>query len=101
MIRLKQSLADVLYAASITPETWQLRSPTDEADLDWLGSWSVAENLAHLAIYEELVAAPILEAIAGGRDGTAEVQSVIEGDYENRWKALSESPMDAIAQRLS
>lgn len=99
--RLHRSLADVLYAVSITPETWLSRSPANEVGLDWLGGWSVAENLAHLAVYEECVAAPVLEAIAVGRDATAAVITVIEGDYEDRWLALARLPLDDIAQRLS
>jgi hypothetical protein len=99
--RLTQSLADVLYAASITPDSYHYRSPAAAMGLEWLGTWSLAENLAHLAIYEENIAAPILEAIVAGRDAAAEVNSVIESDYEARWQALSMSPLDEIAQRLS
>ncbi len=99
--RLTHSLADVLYAASIAPDTYHYRSPADAAGLEWLGTWSVAENLAHLAIYEEQVAAPILEAIVAGRDASADVNSVIESDYEVRWHALSKSPLEEIARRLS
>ena len=98
--RLTQSLADVLYAASITPATYHYRSPAAATGLEWLGTWSVAENLAHLAVYEEHVAAPILEAIVTGRDATAEVNSVIESDYESLWQALTNSRLDEIAQRL-
>jgi hypothetical protein len=99
--RLAQSLADVLYAASITPAIYHYRSPAAATGLVWFGTWSVAENLAHLAVYEEHVAAPILEAIVAGRDATAEVNSVIESDYEAHWQALSKSPLDEIVQRLS
>ena len=76
--RLNHSLLDVLYAASITPEFWRFRTPQGEPGLEWLGSWSVADNLAHLAVYEEQVAAPILEAIREGRDGGSDVMSVFE-----------------------
>ena len=99
--RLTRSLADVLYAVSIAPDTYHYRSPADATGLEWLGTWSVAENLAHLAVYEEHIAAPILEAILAGRDASAEVNSVIESDYEARWQALSIAPLDEIAQRLS
>jgi DinB superfamily len=99
--RLTRSLTDVLYAASITPDTYHYRSPAAASGLEWLGTWSVAENLAHLAVYEEHVAAPILEAIVADRDATAEVTSVIESDYDTHWRALSKSTLDEIAQRLS
>ncbi len=80
--RLQESLAAVLYAVSISPASWHYRPPSDDPDLVWLGSWSVAQNLAHLAVYEEQVAAPILTAIAAGRDAAHEVNSVIESDYD-------------------
>jgi hypothetical protein len=99
--RLQQSLATVLYAVSIAPETWHYQAPADDAELSWLGSWSVAQNLAHLAVYEEQVAAPILEAIAAGRDGAADVASALESDYETLWQELATCSMDEIAQRLS
>lgn len=99
--RLQQSLASVLYAVAIIPDAWHSRTPDDDPALAWLGSWSVAENLAHLAVYEELVAAPILEAIAAGRDGSADVASVIEHDYEALWQELSAAPIDEIADRLA
>lgn len=100
MARLSQSLDDVLYAVSITPEYWHYRSPATEPGLSWLGSWSVADNLAHLAVYEEQIAAPILGAIREGRDSSSEVISVLESDYEALWQALSKSPLDDIAARL-
>jgi hypothetical protein len=99
--RLRRSLDDVLYAVSITPETWRHRAPATVEGLDWLGGWSVAENLAHLAVYEESIAAPVLEAILAGRDGTDDVISVLEGDYEARWRNLAASPIEHISQRLA
>jgi hypothetical protein len=99
--RLSRSLDDVLYAVSITPQFWHYRSPADDPGLSWLGSWSVADNLAHLAIYEEQIAAPILEAIREGRDESSEVVSVLESDYEALWQVLSKSPLDDIAARFS
>jgi hypothetical protein len=99
--RLEQSLADVLYAVAITPEAWRHRSPASIPGLDWLGSWSVTENLAHLAVYEEQIAAPILEAISTGRDADADVESVLENDYEAHWQALATLPQLEIAARLT
>ena len=60
----------------------------------------MADNFAHLAVYEEQIAAPILEAIREGRDASSEVTSVLESDYENLWQAVSKSPLDDIAARL-
>src|SRR3954463_5660531 len=82
--RLEQSLADVLYGVEMTPPAWLYRSPWRDP-----AAWSVAQNLAHLAVYEEQVAAPILEALAAGTDATAAVISVIEGDYDELWQHLA------------
>jgi hypothetical protein len=98
--RLEQSLADILFAVSVTPEPWRYRTPSDDPALRRLGDWSVARNVAHLAVYEEQVAAPILEAIAAGRDCSTDVVSVLEGDYQNIWEVLSGSPLETIVQRL-
>jgi hypothetical protein len=99
--RLRQSLDTVLHAVAITPDSWQYRRPVNDPDLDWLGSWSVADNLAHMAVYEAQVAAPVLEAIAAGRDGTADVVTVSESDYESLWQALATAPIGEIAEELS
>lgn len=93
--RLQQSLADVLYAVEMTPPQWLYRSPWRDPT-----SWSVAQNLAHMAVYEERVAAPILEALAAGTDATDAVNSVIESDFDELWQQLATEPIDVIAERL-
>jgi hypothetical protein len=93
--RLERSLADVLYAVEMTPPEWLYRSPWRDPS-----TWSVAQNLAHMAVYEEQVAAPILEALAAGTDATASVASVLESDYDDRWEQLATEPIGVIAGRL-
>ena len=93
--RLQQSLADVLYAVEITPPEWLYRSPWRDP-----AAWSVAQNLAHMAVYEEQVAAPILEALAAGTDATDAVTSVIEWDYDELSQQLATEPVEVIAERL-
>src|SRR3954453_6629171 len=86
--RLQQSLADVLYAVELTPPEWLYRSPWRDP-----ATWRVAQNLAHLAVYEEQVAAPILEARASGTDATGAVMSVLESDYDEIWQHLASEPI--------
>jgi DinB superfamily len=93
--RLQQSLADLLYAVEITPPEWLYRSPWRDP-----AAWSVAQNLAHMAVYEEQVAAPILEALAAGTDATDAVMSVIEGDFDELWQQLATEPIEVIAERF-
>lgn len=98
--RLEQSLADVLYAVAITPKDWLYRSPGPDHYDPRVPAWNVAQNLAHLAVYEEQIAAPILEALAAGTDAAAAVISVMESDYDDLWERLAIEPIDVIAERL-
>src|SRR5262245_59494972 len=91
--RLEQSLADVLSAVAMTPPHWHYRSA-------WPDAWSVAQNLAHLAVYEEQIAAPILEALAAGTDASDAVMSVLESNYDYLWEQLATEPIDVITERL-
>ena len=53
-----------------------------------------------LAVYEEQVAAPILESLAAGTDATDAVTSVLESDFDDLWQQLASEPIDVIAGRL-
>jgi hypothetical protein len=99
--RLQTSLETVRYAVSVVPPDWHARLPTDQPGLEWLGSWSVAQTLAHLVVYEELVAVPILEAIVTGGDAAAEVATAMERAYDDRWLALSASPVAELLRLLT
>lgn len=55
-------------------------------------------NLAHLATYEELVACPVLEALAAGRDGSGAVTSANERVEEAL--RVSAQPLDELMERL-
>jgi hypothetical protein len=60
--RLTKSLETLEWALSGVPPQWLYRPLT--------GEWSVARNVAHLAVYEDFLAAPVLEDLAAGGDGT-------------------------------
>jgi hypothetical protein len=53
-----------------------------------------------MAVYEEHVAAPILESLAAGSDVTDAVNSVIESDFDDRSQQLATEPIEVIAGRL-
>ena len=79
----------------------------------WAGSpepgWSIATNLAHLAVYEERLAAPVIEDLAAGGDGTGPHVGVPAGGEGgasgDAWLLagaieLAEAPLDAVLERL-
>jgi hypothetical protein len=92
--RLRDSLATLEWAVENVPERWSHALPdyVDPAE------WAVARILAHVAIYEEGVAAPVLEEMAAGRDGSA-VEFSGEGSMAEA-EALSREPLDVIMARL-
>jgi hypothetical protein len=64
--RLRESVATVEWAVERIPEEWTHALP-DTLPTD---SWTVAMNLGHLIVYDELIAMPVLKALADGGDGT-------------------------------
>jgi DinB superfamily len=91
---LRSSLATIEWATRVLPPQWTnaLREhyPPD--------SWTVTMNLAHMVLYEERLAVPMLESLAEGNDGTDRVQSVSE-QYPDA-VLLAEEPMDELMRRL-
>lgn len=63
--------------------------------------WSVAQNLAHLAIYEERLGAPLLEDLACGGDGTGiGLSTPREDQFLAEWESLAQKPIETILARL-
>jgi hypothetical protein len=94
--RLRDSLATLEWAAAMIPGRWThtLREsyPPD--------AWSAAMNLAHLVVYEEQVAAPVLEALAAGGDGASATRSAMESWFLKDAEAIAGEPVPALLQRL-
>jgi hypothetical protein len=61
--------------------------------------WSAATNLAHLVIYEERIAVPVLLAATHARDGAADVRSGDEGWLVHDAEALGREPFLGIIGR--
>src|SRR5438552_1593959 len=76
---LAGSLRTVEWAVAQVPEQWHHRSPGGVSPVFPADTWGAAMNLAHLTVYEERVAAPVLEALAVGGDARDAVPSSGEG----------------------
>ncbi len=94
---LRDALNTVESAARRIPAQWTHANPafypTD--------GWTVAMNLAHLTVYEEAMANPVLAAMAKGGDGVGATKSDVETWFLNDTLALSPEPLDALLKRLS
>lgn len=94
--RLRESLRVVEWAAEHIPAAWTHENP----DYYATDAWSVAMNLAHLAIYEEQIANPLLAALFAGEDGVSAVKSAMENWILDASIALAKEDFAAILARL-
>lgn len=94
--RVRSSFETVAWAARMVPadftHTLMPGLPDD--------AWTVAMNLAHLVMYDEGIALPILESLAAGEDGTTRVRTTNENWFYNDAVALSSEPVEAMLTRL-
>ena len=61
--------------------------------------WSAAMNLAHLALYEERVAIPVLAAASRREDGATTVRSSEEGPLEGAARSLAAEDFASVVRR--
>ena len=57
-------------------------------------------NVAHLVVYEEELANPILASLAAGGDGSAAVRPNLLAWWEPDAKAIASEPLDLLVPRL-
>jgi hypothetical protein len=93
---LRDSLKTIESFLSRVPKQWTHAAPDGSPD----GAWSVAMNLAHLAIYEEGIAAPVLESVAAGGTGEEAVPSALESWFLKDAEAIAGQPIETLAARL-
>ena len=93
---MRDSFETVAWAARMVPEGFT------HAPMPWQPAedWSVAMNLAHLVVYDESIASPILESMAAGEDGTTLVRSTVENWFLDEMVALSREPVEMLLSRL-
>ena len=94
---LRDSFEIVAAAARSIPSAWTHANP------DWYppDAWSVAINIAHMAVYEAQMANPVLAAMASGGDGVGATKSDAESWFLADAIALAPEPLDALLTRLS
>ena len=91
---LRDSLTTVEWAVSLLPERWSHALP----DYYEPEAWGAAMNVAHLAVYEDKLAGPVLASLAAGGDGTDASASVDERTAEAF--AIADQPLPALLDRL-
>jgi DinB family protein len=80
------------WAIQLIPADLAARTPRS-------GGWSVAANLAHLVVYEERIAVPVLEAAVRREDGAGSVPSGDEDWLARDSETLAKDPFREIVAR--
>lgn len=94
--RLADSLRDLEFGLGMVPPQWTHAAVPDAP----AGSWTVSMNLAHLAIYEEVTALPLLRSFEPDFDIDGARRGGDESWFFKQAVALSEQPVAAILDRL-
>ena len=94
--RLRDSMTDLEFGFSRVPAQWSHALPPTVA----AGAWTVAMNLAHLTIYEESMALPVLRSFDPGFDPLGKPRGGDESWFYNDALALSAEPIEAMLGRL-
>lgn len=93
--RFKESLEAIEWAAGEIPEQYHHALPDFYAP----DEWHAAMNLAHIVVYEEQLANPVMEALAAGGDGVTAVRSGLESWFYNDSVAASSEPLPVLLER--
>ena len=85
-----------MWAAKLVPAGYTHAllpgAPTD--------AWTVTMNIAHLIVYDEGIAVPVLESLAAGENGTTKIRTDNEAWFYNDAVALAADPLDALLDRF-
>ncbi len=95
--RLRESLETVVWSARLVPTQFTHALPAWYPD----DAWTVAMNLAHLAVYHDAIANPVLESLVEGRDGTTKIRSDNENWFLNDAIAMAGDPLESLLERLA
>jgi hypothetical protein len=95
--RLAHSLETIEWAVGQIPEAYTHKVPDFyEAD-----EWGVAMNLAHLIVYDEGIANPILGDLAKGGDGLGSTKSHLEHWFAQDALDIADQPIDHLMSRFA
>ncbi len=88
--QMEESLRALEWALSVLPPAL-LKPEPRRLDVR-RGEWSPAMQVAHLAAYEQRLAAPVLEALANGGDGSEVLESLRVG-YDADQSQMASEPL--------
>lgn len=94
--RLEGSFETVAAFVDVVPERYTHTLPPGWPD----DAWTVAMNLAHMVVYEEMLAAPVLDALAAGGDGSAAAPSGAEDWFTRETLAAAALDVATLVTRL-
>jgi hypothetical protein len=99
LARLGDAHRALSWTVRTLPESWHHRPPGGLVVGCDDGTWSVAQNLAHLIVYEEEVTLVALEALLHGGKGFGRMSPRDPG-FLLRWEHLSTEPIAFLLDRL-
>ena len=97
--QLDESLRTLEWAVALVPDGWSHQSPSGKMSAEE-GAWSVAMNLAHLALYEERLPTTVLESLLAGGDGVSDTWFQEPSPFVDAAVALASAPLSEIFKRL-
>lgn len=100
MQMLEQSRDVLAWVVARIPSDWHHRSPGGIVRGLPKDAWSIAMNIAHLALYEDKIANPILYDLSTRGDGTGAVQSTHMSWFWRDVLSLTEQPLEEIMERF-
>jgi hypothetical protein len=100
LARLRDAHRALTWAVETLPEDWHHRSPGGLVVGCEEDAWSVAQNLAHLVVYEEEVTLVALESLLHGGRGVGRT-SPRDPAFLRRWEHLSAEPATRLLDRLA
>ncbi len=95
--QLEESLRALEWALSVLPAP--LLKPEPRRLDPRRGEWPPSMQVAHLAAYEQRLAAPVLEALAKGGDGSEVLQS-LRGGYDADQSQMASEPVGYTLETL-
>jgi hypothetical protein len=87
--RLRQSLETVEWAVRRIPPAYSHEMPEGMV----ADEWSAAMNLAHLIVYDEEIANPVLASLAEGGDAVGATKSHLEQWFQPEAEAMAPDPI--------